>query len=340
MKKMITAAAAALALGLTFGLGACSETGGFGGAGSAENGKFGDFTTAESVYGFSAASAGMLISAMDLSGAPSSVRAASSDFGGGNSDGQTSGGNADSSSDTAALPDETKEELDGYMTLVESLLSDGGFGMTAEASDREGYAEKMTVSWRDMQGNTSQYVMYYNQTAIPDFDDDDDDDDWDDRFDDEREENYAIEGVMTVEGVDYAVQGRRSAESEGDESESETTFRVTLGENRYMLVEQETESERGESEQSYSYSVYEGGRAVERASFSYEEEDGETELEMTAYKDGQTQRFSFDRESERGREYIRLTVGTGGGRQSWRVMPQTDENGSVTYAYEPIGSRR
>ena len=79
---------------------------------------------------------------------------------------------------------------------------------------------------------------------------------------------------------------------------------------------------------------------MERASFSYEEEDGETELEMTAYKDGQTQRFSFDRESERGREYIRLTVGTGGGRQSWRVIPQTDENGSVTYAYEPIGSRR
>lgn len=329
MKKILTAAASALALSLALGFGACS--GAFSG-GKTEDGKFSTLTTTESVYGFSAASAGMLISAMDLS-AGGTAKAMSSD----RTDTGSSG--AGTPVATAALSEETKAELDGYMTLIESLLSDGGFGVNTGASDREGYAEKMIVSWRDMQGNASQYVLYYNQVAIPDYDDDHDDD-WDDLFDKEKEENYAIEGVMSVDGTDYAIQGRRNLETDGDESESETEFRVTLGENRYMSVEQEHESDRGETEQSYSYSVYDGGRMTERATFSYEQENGETELEMRAYKNGETQRFSFDRETERGREVIRLTVGTGSDRQRYFVRETTGADGKVTYTYEPIVSGR
>ncbi len=342
MKKLFLALASTLILSLAAGLGACSETGTPGG-GSA-GGKFENLTTTQSVYGFSAASAGMLISSMnDGAQASSAVRSASSDFGGTSDSGQSGPGQSDSqAAPEGGLSDEVKAELDEYMALVGSLLSDGGFETVSEASDRDGYTEKMTVSWRDMQGNASSYVMYYNQTSVPDYDerDDDDDDDWDDRLDDEREENYSIEGVMVVDGTDYAIRGRRNVESDGGESESETSFRVTLGETRYMLVEQESETERGESEQSYSYSVYEDGMVVERSTFSYEEEEGETELEMLAYKNGQTQRFSFDRERVRGEEVIRLSVGSGRDRQRYYVRTATDADGNVTYTYEPISSGR
>ena len=225
------------------------------------------------------------------------------------------------------------------MGLVESLLSDGGFSIVSQTSDRAEYTEKTVVSYQDMEGNRLQYMMYYNQIQIPG-DDDDDDDDWDDWDEEETEENYAIEGIMVIEGQEYAIHGEREIETERDEMQAETKFRVTLGENRYMLVEQELESERNESEQSYSYSVIENNRVVERSTFSYETEDGETELEMACYKDGKTDRFSFKRETEYGRERIRLYVGSGKDRQRYTVRIETDADGNHKYVYEPFSAGR
>ena len=91
MKKLFLALASTLTLSLAAGLGACSETGTPGG-GSA-GGKFENLTTTQSVYGFSAASAGMLISSMnDGAQASSAVRSASSDFGGTSDSGQSGPG--------------------------------------------------------------------------------------------------------------------------------------------------------------------------------------------------------------------------------------------------------
>lgn len=345
MKKIFATMASTLALTLTLGLGACK-----GGTDFGTDGKFGQLTTTESVYGFSAASAGMLISAMNDSETSKSAPTAAMSVRVAASGEQTSP--ADS---TQPVPGTSEEippadsgntgldtsELDRYMGLVESLLSDGGFSVVSQTSDRAEYTEKTVVSYQDMEGNRLQYMMYYNQVAVTDRDDHDDDDDWfDDKFDRETEETYAIEGVMVIEGTDYSIRGRRELETDGNESEATTEFRVTLGENRYMLVEQEFESERDESEQSYSYSVIENNRVTERSTFSYETEDGETELEMACYKDGKTDRFSFKKETEHGRERIRLYVGSGKDRQRYTVRIETDADGNHKYVYEPFSIGR
>ncbi len=312
MKKILITLALAFALALTLGIAACSA-----GNGSQNgSGTFEDLTTAESVYGFSAASAGMIISAMDGSAAAAKPLAWQAQ---------------DGASDTAQTD---LSKLDGYMALVESLLSEGGFGVNVEVSDREGYTEKMTVSYRNIDGASGSYVMYYNQTAIPD---DDDDDDFDDLFDrdDEREENYAIEGVLEIGGADYAVYGTRSSESERGESESETQFRVALGEDRFMYVEQSSEQEGDESEQEYNYSLREGGRVVERSTFSYEMERGETELKMTSNKDGVRETFYFERETYRGQEVVFVRIGNGQSSEGYIVRTVTDESGT-RYEYEPV----
>lgn len=317
MKKLIVILALTLTAALTCGLLACGRSNP-----DSANGKFDELTTTESVYGFSAASAGILISSMsDGAVQPAQMKALS------RTSVQAPSETLPNREGRAAASDAPDiAELNRYMALVESLLSDGGFQVQSQTSDRPEYGEKMVVSYRDMQGNTLQYTMYYNQILVEAKDWDDDEDD---------EETYAIEGVMTVEGTDYEIRGERKNESEPGESESETEFRVRLSETRYMTVEQSLETEDGETEQEYSYSIFENRKLVEKSSFSYESERGEDELKMRSFRDGQSQTLYFERETVRGEERIRLRIGEGQNSRSYIVRIETDESGNRRYTYSP-----
>ena len=341
MKKIITILIiAALAAALAISLVACNtgDDGGYtrpdGSFNPGGTGGFGELDTPEEIYGFSAASAGMLISAMDTGAA--STAAESTDIPADPGTGETP---ADPGTGTEIpsepVVDSVTAELDGYMALVESLLSDGGFNVTTEASDRDGYQVKSVVTYRDMHGNAIGYTMYYNEVLIPDYDDDDDDDD-DDR--DEIEEEYYIEGIMIVDGAEYPIRGERSSESEPGESEEETEFIVTLSSTRRMVVEQSVETEDGEHEREYNYVIYEGRNVIERSTFEYEVEYGETEIEMTHYKDGVNTVFFFDKEMRHGKEVIRIRVGsTASPTASYIVNLVENADGTTSYTYERIG---
>ena len=339
MKKIITILIiAALAAALAISLVACNtgDDGGYtrpdGSFNPGGNGGFGELDTPEEIYGFSAASAGMLISAMN-GDAAATAAAESTDIPADPGTGETP---ADPGTGTEIpsepVVDSVTAELDGYMALVESLLSDGGFNVTTEASDREGYQVKSVVTYRDMHGNAIGYTMYYNEVLIPDDDDDDDDDR------DEIEEEYYIEGIMIVDDAEYPIRGERSSESEPGESEDETEFIVTLSSTRRMVVEQSVETEGGEHEREYNYVIYEGRNVIERSTFEYEVEYGETEIEMTHYKDGVNTVFFFDKEMRHGKEVIRIRVGsTASPTASYIVNLVENADGTTSYTYERIG---
>ena len=339
MKKIITILIiAALAAALAISLVACNtgDDGGYtrpdGSFNPGGNGGFGELDTPEEIYGFSAASAGMLISAMN-GDAAATAAAESTDIPADPGTGETP---ADPGTGTEIpsepVVDSVTAELDGYMALVESLLSDGGFNVTTEASDREGYQVKSVVTYRDMHGNAIGYTMYYNEVLIPDDDDDDDDDR------DEIEEEYYIEGIMIVDDAEYPIRGERSSESEPGESEDETEFIVTLSSTRRMVVEQSVETEGGEHEREYNYVIYEGRKVIERSTFEYEVEYGETEIEMTHYKDGVNTVFFFDKEMRHGKEVIRIRVGsTASPTASYIVNLVENADGTTSYTYERIG---
>lgn len=339
MKKIITILIiAALAAALAISLVACNtgDDGGYtrpdGSFNPGGNGGFGELDTPEEIYGFSAASAGMLISAMN-GDAAATAAAESTDIPRDPGTGETP---ADPGTGTEIpsepVVDSVTAELDGYMALVESLLSDGGFNVTTEASDREGYQVKSVVTYRDMHGNAIGYTMYYNEVLIPDYDDDDDDDR------DEIEEEYYIEGIMIVDGAEYPIRGERSSESEPGESEDETEFIVTLSSTRRMVVEQSVETEGGEHEREYNYVIYEGRNVIERSTFEYEVEYGETEIEMTHYKDDVNTVFFFDKEMRHGKEVIRIRVGsTASPTASYIVNLVENADGTTSYTYERIG---
>lgn len=385
MKKVFTAMALSLAITLSFGLAACNNQPSKGGSANGGNGKFNELNTTESVYGFSAASAGMIISSMNAAGTtaqtvqifqPAQIAQASRSVGltsvshasaprvsatnlcsvahvcavpVNSSADDADNAPVEETPDTSETPDvsvpetpETSEtpekpgeqpsgspetaELDRYMALVESLLSDGGFDFSSQTSDREGYAEKTVISYKDMSGDAHDYVMYFNQTLTKSETDE---------SDGETEENYSIKGVMVIDGADYEIRGERKNESEEGESETETEFVVILGENRYIRVEQSVETEDGESEQEYCYSVYENGKLVERSEFSYETEENETELKMTSFKDGKTQVLYFEREIEKGEEVIEIHVGDGKHGKGYIVHIEKDENGDNRYSFIP-----
>lgn len=300
MKKMMVAAAAAGTLALALGFAAC----GTGGLRTEEQQRH---EAVQSAYGFSAASAGLFIAAGSGSGAAVQVRSAA-----------------------AQTPD-----FDGYLALAEGLLSEGGFSEVISASDREGYAYRMDVTYTGMAENTLTYSMYYNETLRADGDFDDDDDDRDDFG--EREEEYGIEGVMVIEGAEYAVRGERSVEAERGEEESETELRVQLAEGRVMLVEQGYENEEGETEREYTYTVLEDGRAVERSVFSYEKEEGEEELKMVYTAGGESRVLIFERERHDGREVLFIRATENGQTVRYIARAAVGEDGQTYYEYEQIG---
>lgn len=277
----------------------------------------GEFETDEQVFGFSAASAATVISAMNGGSASEAALALAP---------------TSEVTDEAALA-----ELNDYMFLVESILADGAFGFKIVDSDLEGYAHKMTVSYKDITGAAVDYEMYYNEEVIGS------ETEWDDG-EEETETVNRIEGVLRVDGVDYPMSGFSEISTEGDESEREHELRVDMGDGKSLVVEQEIENERDEQEQEYVYSVYDGRRLVEQSVFSFEQERDETEIELEQRVRGEdgsmtTTLFSFEKEIEHGKEVIRIDIRGNGGnvRGSYIVSVETAEDGTSGYVYTKVG---
>ncbi len=314
MKKLTTiltatAIAATLAIG-TAAFAAC------GGGGKAKDKLSAD--TPQEAYGFSAATAGMVISGMD---------------------GGEKKASAISRGMNAQVTDEqTIAELNGYMALVEGLLADGGFEITDGANGDEAYAQyanAMTVSCPSLDGEKISYTTYYNSELKGSFTDRDDDEPWEDE---EITEVYAVEGVMLIDGAAYPLEGRFVNETEGTENENTHYLKVQLGgEGDYLTVTQENENEDDETETEYVYTVYSGGRVAERTTFEFESERGETEIAMSIddRANGRQSYFELEKETERGRETIKIEAD---GRE-YVVRTETDENGGTQYVYYSEGNR-
>lgn len=277
----------------------------------------GEFETDEQVFGFSAASAATVISAMN-GGSASEAALALAPM-------------------SEVTDEEVLSELNDYMFLVESILADGAFGFEIVDSDLEGYAHKMTVSYKDITGAAVDYEMYYNEEVIGS------ETEWDDG-EEETETVNRIEGVLRVDGVDYPMSGFSEVSTEGDESEREHELRVDMGDGKSLVVEQEIENERDEQEQEYVYSVYDGRRLVEQSVFSFEQERDETEIELEQRVRGEdgsmtTTLFSFEKEIEHGKEVIRIDIRGNGGsvRGSYIVSVEAAEDGTSGYVYTKVG---
>ena len=117
---------------------------------------------------------------------------------------------------------EQAENFNKYFAALDSFLDDSALSIKSEKNTDEAYAQfvmKLTVNGKDIAGNATQYVMYYNETFI------------DQKVDkDETESRYALEGVMLSEGVEYRLTGGKEIETEDGEREEELKIRAYTGE--------------------------------------------------------------------------------------------------------------
>lgn len=261
--------------------------------------KFAQITDADSFYAYGALSAGTLLASAADGG---TARAASPSAG-------AKVRSARPLSAQAAGQDQSLiGELNGYLSLVEGLLSEQSIS-EEPISPAEGYEAAMAVSYVDMQNISVRYELHYNKVPL------------NGESGEEREENYAIRGILLADGASYPAEGRYETEREEDgnetESESELYFRAYTGENSYIEVRQESESEteggESENELEYVYTYYQSGSVTERISLSYEEEEGELELRMDIESAGGRDTLYFERESEDGEQFLSVR-GTAAGQ--------------------------
>ena len=241
--------------------------------------KFADITNAESFYAYGAASVGSLL-ASESDASP--VRAMK---------------------DGAAREEKHIETVNRYMALVEGLLSEDAIETTAVEGNEE-YRYGMKIGYTDLLGNAAHYTLYYNKHFL----------NANQKEEDEKEEEYAIEGVLVAEGRTYPVSGNYETESEEDETEGELFFRAYLDEAKsaYIVVTQEYESENEDGEQEvereYVYSRYENGKRVERTTVEYESEEGELELKLTIEQENVRDELVFE-SAHRDGETVLLAEG-------------------------------
>ena len=276
--------------------------------------KFEQITDADSFYAYGAASVGTLLSS--------------------SSDTSSSGGASAASDETSTLtsqsitinPDsEQLTTINRYMTLVESLLSDGKIESKTIAGEM-GYECGMSVNYTDLRGESIEYKMFFNKVFLTGKNDGK-----------ETKENYSINGVLVLGNEQYPVEGLYKKETETDESESKLYFKAfTSADNTsYIEVEQkietETESNDIEIEQEFIYSVYDNGKLKERTRIKYEVEDDELELKMSITKDGKTETLTFSDETDNGERVINVRGNIDGQPVKFKIYVRQD---SYHYVFE------
>ena len=240
---------------------------------------FGAITSADEFYAYGAASVGsILASSVEAQAGGAAVSAAET---------VSSGISA-----LAAPSDEAQAAtLNKYLSLVESLLSDGGISGEAIAPAGK-YEFGMRVTSTDLVGGTSGYILYYNKHFVSGVTDGD-----------ESEENYSIDGILVTEFDTYEVTGNYQTETETDdgehESESELFFRAFTSKDKrsYIEVKQafETESEDGAEETEANElelnMTIERGNVREELVFEDETEDGVRVIAVSGTLDGEPVAF-------------------------------------------------
>lgn len=210
------------------------------------------------------------------------------------------------------------EEVKAQLAVLENYMGENAIAIQqgAPAEDDEYYGVyeiKMTVSTKNLEGEAQSYTMYFNQTMTSDREEVDKDGHKDEsKWEYETEQNFSLEGIVISGENVYEMTGRKQVESEteGLETESETSYEMTVrGENgEYIVFEQSLEEEDGETEQKYEYKIYNNRELVKRFELEFETENNKQEIQMKSYENGEVFQCKYEKKTVNGKEYIEAEV--------------------------------
>ena len=170
----------------------------------------------------------------------------------------------------------TDEDLAGTescLTMFGDVIKNNGYTQTVEkntdsSEELKKYNFVMTISIPNL-SNTNTYKLYYDEIATETQVEIEDEET-------ETEISTTLEGVLIANETHFKVEGKKTIETEGNETEYSIEFKTYFDENNYVVVEQSSEN----NELEYEYEIYKNGVKVQKIEIEFEKENNKTELEF------------------------------------------------------------
>ena len=232
-------------------------------------------------------------------------------------------------SDSSDVKDNV-ERFNQYFAALDSFLGDDLVStVTAENTDPNyPFKTVMTITGKDINGNSVPYTMYYTETLVNDESDED-----------ESEKEFTLTGIMVIDGINYYLEGERTEESEKNEQENELKIRAYLNKDvkdSYIQMEQEISQENNENETEYVYSVYSDGELVEQTSVEFETERNgtkeKTEYELEFIQGSAKGKYKLKKETADGQTCIKVAYSLNGKQGEFKIK-EIEIDGQLHYQY-------
>lgn len=219
-----------------------------------------------------------------------------------------------------------KTTIDKYLDLMNELLSSNqGISTNEKTSDKSEYTHMIEITTKKLQGQTSTYILYYNETTKTIKEEKD-----------EQETITEIKGIAISDNKEYQLIGEIKEEIEDDETELETIYKIIEDENNYVIVEEEFEQEESEYEHEYKYEVYQNGKKTNSVSFELEQENKKLKIKLKETTNIKTS-YEFKIEEKNDIKYIKIKAFDGTEYKNIKVRIVYDlSKKDYIYEYEYI----
>lgn len=173
----------------------------------------------------------------------------------------------------ANITDEDLAGTESCLTMFGDIIKNNGYTQTVEkntdsSEELKKYNFVMTISIPNL-SNIGTYKLYYDEIATETQVEIEDEET-------ETEISTTLEGVLIANEAHFKVEGKKTIETEGNNTEYSIEFITYLDENNYVVVEQSSEN----NELEYEYKIHKNGVKVQKIEIEFEKENDKTELEF------------------------------------------------------------
>ena len=173
----------------------------------------------------------------------------------------------------ASITDEDLAGTESCLTMFGDVIKNNGYTQIVEkntdsSEELKKYNFVMTISIPNL-SNIGVYKLYYDEIATETQVEIEDEET-------ETEISTTLEGVLIANETHFKVEGKKTIETEGNNTEYSIEFKTYFDENNYVVVEQSSEN----NEHEYEYEIYKKGVKVQKIEIEFEKENNKTELKF------------------------------------------------------------
>ena len=228
-------------------------------------------------------------------------------------------GNAPSLKKKAAnLTDEEKTEILKKLEVVDNLISGNMITSKEENSDLADYQKMYTITTSDLDGNTSNYKFYFNESILVDEDDDDNDID--------NEQEFHLSGIVINNDITYKMEGKKEIE----DNEFEVEFKIMIDELNYVVVEQEIE----DNEEEYKYTSYTNGKKTLEYELEFEVNKNKVEVEFKEKSGTSKKKTKFESVEKNGQKEVKISIEENKIKEQYLILIYEDQDGNIVHEFQ------